>query len=262
MYKNQIKERINRLKSIIKEKDTALKGAPEGIINIARAGNRIQYYYKADSKDAKRKYIRKMDETLIKNLCQKDYDEKVLELAKKELFHLENVASLSEKGLCEDAYMNLHEDRKCYVTPIELSDEEFVEQWQRQEYVAKGFAINAPEYYTEKGERVRSKSEILIANILYKHGIMYRYEAPLYLNDFGIIHPDFTVLNVRERKEYYWEHMGKMDDSEYVNNALRRIEAYEKNGIWPGKNLILTYETLEHPINLKNVEQMIHVYLE
>ncbi len=264
MYKSQrgIKERISQLENIIKEKEKSLKGAPKGILNIARAGTRVQYYYKSDSKDKKRKYIKKTDETLIKNLCQKDYDERVLELARKELFHLRNLYALSENGLCDDIYMNLHADRKCYVTPIELPDEEFVEQWQHQEYEKKGFSPNAPEYYTEKGERVRSKSEILIANTLCKHGIPYRYEVPLYLNGFGLIHPDFTVLNVKERKEYYYEHLGKMDDLEYIDKALKRIDAYERNGILLGKNLILTYETLSHPINLKHVELMIEQYLK
>ena len=38
-----------------------------------------------------------------------------------------------------------------------------------------------------------------------KHNVPYHYEAPLYLKGRGIIHPDFTVLNIRTRQEYYWE---------------------------------------------------------
>lgn len=86
-------------------------------------------------------------------------------------------------------------------------------------------------------------------------------KAPLHLNGYGTIHPDFTVLNVKERKEYYWEHMGKMDEPEYIEKALQRINAYEKNDIFPGNRLILSHETLKYPINSRNIEKLIFQYL-
>ena len=42
-----------------------------------------------------------------------------------------------------------------------------------------------------------------------KHNVPNHYEAPLYLKGRGIIHPDFTVLNIRTRQEYYWEPYGE-----------------------------------------------------
>ena len=95
-----------------------------------------------------------------------------------------------------------------------------------------------------------------------KHNVPYHYEAPLNLKGRGIIHPDFTVLNIRTRQEYYWEHMGKMDDEEYIQDALRRINAYERNNIFPGKRLILSHETRLYPLNTHNIEQMILQYLK
>lgn len=86
----------------------------------------------------------------------------------------------------------------------------------------------------------------------------YRYECPLQLK----VYPDFTVLNVKERKEIYWEHLGMMDDLDYVENALRKITLYEKNGIFTGDSLILTYETKKNPINQKVVRGMIQRYLK
>lgn len=64
----------------------------------------------------------------------------------------------------------------------------------------------------------------------------------------------FAVAETRRNiiKEMYWEHLGMMDDSNYVENALQKIALYEQNGIFPGKNLILTYETGKNPINQKN----------
>lgn len=55
------------------------------------------------------------------------------------------------------------------------------------------------------------------------------------------MYPDFTFLSKRTRKEIYWEHEGRMDDSEYAKTAIKKIKTYEDNGIYLGENLILTF---------------------
>jgi hypothetical protein len=75
------------------------------------------------------------------------------------------------------------------------------------------------------------------------------------------VYPDFTVLNVRTRKEFYWEHLGMMDQPDYCKNALSKVEIYEKNGLMPGKELLLTHETKGHPIQTGIVENMIKSFL-
>ena len=107
------------------------------------------------------------------------------------------------------------------------------------------------EIITERGELVRSKSEKIIADKLYMMGIPYRYEYPLMLDDGITVYPDFTILKMPERKEVYLEHFGMMDDEEYVNKMLFKISTYERNGIFIGVNLFVTYETSKRPINTK-----------
>lgn len=259
---SDIDERIAFLQELLQRKKKEIQKAPKGLLNVARKENRIQYYFKSSSKDKVRKYLKKSQNSLIKALCQKDYDERIVDAAEKELSHLIKLQNDYKRGNCEAIYQKLIPERRKWVEPIELSDEEFVAQWLEQDYPRKTFRDGTPEYYTDNGERVRSKSEILIANALKKNGIPYRYEAPLYLNGLGTIHPDFTVLNVRERKEYYWEHLGKMDEPEYIENALQRIDSYEKNNIFPGSQLILSHETLHNPINSRTIEKMIVQYLK
>ena len=260
--KELILERSCFLEALICEKRKMIEKAPKGIINVAHSGKREQYYYKHNSKDKKRKYLRKSEAPVIEAICQREYDEQVVERAEKERARLRQLLALYEKGTCEELFEKLKDERKRFVTPITLSDEEFVLQWLKKDYQRKGFEPGFPEYYTDNGERVRSKSEILIANALKKHNVPYHYEAPLNLKGRGIIHPDFTVLNIRTRQEYYWEHMGKMDDEEYIQDALRRINAYERNNIFPGKRLILSHETRLYPLNTQNIEQMILQYLK
>ena len=76
-----------------------------------------------------------------------------------------------------------------------------------------------------RGERVRSKSEILIANSLNEMNIQYRYEYPIRISN-TTFYPDFYILNLRRRKEYIWEHFGRMDDIEYARNAIRKIRYF------------------------------------
>lgn len=257
-----ILERNEFLENLIGEKRKKIEKAPKGHINVARSGERVQYYYKKDSKDKKRKYLKKSETPVIAAICQREYDEDVVKRAEIEKKRLEQLLDVYEKGTCEEVYEKLKEERKTFVAPIALSDEEFVSQWLKKAYPAKGFTQDYPEYYTDNGERVRSKSEILIANALKRHNVPYRYEEPLNLPGIGIIHPDFTVLNIRTRQEYYWEHMGKMDDPDYIQHALQRINAYEKNNLFPGKQLILSHETHLRPLSTQKIEQIILQYLK
>ncbi len=76
-----------------------------------------------------------------------------------------------------------------------------------------------------------------------------------------LIHPDFICLNIRTRQEFIWEHFGKMDDAEYTSSAAQKLKVYEKNGIYPGKNLIISLETSTLPINSMQVEKTAKQYL-
>lgn len=259
MFLEEIEQRIQQLKQIISEKERALTDVPDGSIHIFHSAGRTQYYL---NKDGKRKYIKESEKEIVEKLCQKDYDQKVLLAAQRELKQLEKLYHNYSEKTCESIYGRFIEERKNLVNPIWLPDDEFVKKWEQVEYDRKGFQEGSPEFYTDKGERVRSKTEILIANALYKNNVPYRYEAPLRLNYYGVVHPDFTILNIRCRKEMYWEHMGMLDDENYRNHALGRIVAYEKNGIFPGQGLILTHETSKNPINSKMIEKTILQYLK
>ena len=251
-FAEELEQRIKKLKEIVSVKESALENAPDGTIHVFPSKSKTQFYLHANGK---RRYIKESEANLVQILFQKDYDQRVLMSAKSELKCLEKAYHNYYENTCESVYEKMSEERKKRICPIWLPDEEYIRQWEQADYPKKEFADDAPEYYTNKGE-----TEILIANALQKHNIPYRYEAPLKLEHYGVIHPDFTVLNVRLRKELYWEHMGLWDDETYRGHALERITAYEKNNIFPGIELILTHETQMNPIHSKILERMIAVY--
>lgn len=259
--KEKVEERISNLNKIIREKKKALQKAPDGVLNVHEHDDSVQFYFKESSSDKVRKYVNANNKFLVQRLCQKDYDQRVLKAAENEMKALERVYRIYQNQTCEEIFDKLHKQRQVYVTPIALPDDMYIHDWQQDSYEGKSFSPGYPEYYTDKGERVRSKSEVIIANILNKYGIPYKYEKPLFLDDYVTMYPDFTVLNVRERKEKYFEHFGMMDDSQYAETAINKIETYAKNGIFIGDNLLATFESRNKPLNQKNVEAIITKYL-
>lgn len=260
--KNLLEARENQLKQLKKEKEKALEKAPEGSLRICKHGNKTQYYHRNNPKDFNGGYIKEKDIGLARQLAQKDYDKKVLCSAEKELNAINKYLLGCPDKSVEQIYESLHGARQKIITPIMEPDKEYIRKWEEEKYQGKEFYEGTPELYTLKGERVRSKSELIIADILNKEGVPYRYEYPLYLRGMGRIFPDFTVLNIKKREEVFWEHFGMMDDPVYAEAAIKKIATYEQNGIFLGENLILTYETRKNPINQKLVRGLIEHYLQ
>lgn len=92
-------------------------------------------------------------------------------------------------------------------------------------------------YQTLAGTMVRSKSEVIIANMLSERGIPFKYEVQLLAPDGTFYLPDFTILWNGER--WFWEHWGLMDSEDYRNHQKTKKQWYEKN--FPGR-LVETYE--------------------
>ena len=136
------------------------------------------------------------------------------------------------------------------------SDEQYLSEWINQEYERMAFRDGFPEYYTRQGLRVRSKSEVIIADILDEMGVPFLYEKPIQLG-MGTVHPDFTLLDIGKRKEVYWEHFGMMDDMDYRNNAILKIRKYESNGLYQYDSVIWSFETGSNPLNTRETRKMI-----
>ena len=65
---DSVKSRILKLNKIIMEKESALHEAPDGLVNIAKTATRTQFYYKENSSDKNKRYLRKDEKELIKIL--------------------------------------------------------------------------------------------------------------------------------------------------------------------------------------------------
>ncbi|MBQ3390514.1 MAG: hypothetical protein IJG57_05540 [Firmicutes bacterium] len=51
-----------------------------------------------------------------------------------------------------------------------------------------------------------------------------------------------------------------MDDPEYSEKAVRKINAYQAAGYYPGEDLIITMETKNQPLDVRLVKKLIEKY--
>lgn len=262
-FYEEIRKRINIVERIKAEKEEALSKAPSGKIHIIKNKGTAQYYLRANTYDKAGKYITKDNIELIKTMLQKEYDTKVLALVESELSLLEKILekSSSKYDKIEKWYLSQTKETQGLVNTIECFDNNYIEIWQSKSYVGKSIPEYTPDFITNKGEHVRSKSEVNIANALYRAGIPYKYECPIKLHNGMLIYPDFTLLNADNRKEMYWEHRGMMDDREYAKNSVARIKDYQKSGIYLGDRLIITEETSSNPLGTVEINNVIIHYL-
>ncbi|MGN0402362.1 MAG: hypothetical protein ACI4HQ_08905 [Acetatifactor sp.] len=260
--KEMLLEEKNRLQEIEEKTRNRLKVVPKGSLRISKSNKHIQYYHCTEENLHKNgTYLHKTEDKLIRQLAQKAYDEKLLRLVEKRLRQIRRIAEEYQDDEIEKIFLREHEARRKLICPAEQTWNQQLEQWLQEKYEGKGFSDGTPIIYSEKGERMRSKSEKILADYFYRKDIPYKYERPLYLKGYGIVYPDFTFLSKRTRKEIYWEHEGRMDDSEYAKNAIKKIKTYEDNGIYFGESLILTFETETTILNTKDIEKKVTRYL-
>jgi len=75
---------------------------------------------------------------------------------------------------------------------------------------------------------MRSKSEVIVANVLNDLGLTWEYERKLVNpedpNDYRL--PDFTIRH--QGKKFYWEHLGLLNVPSYRESWTRKRKWYEE----------------------------------
>lgn len=110
---------------------------------------------------------------------------------------------------------------------------------------------------TLRGEEVRSKSELLIANILYLENILYYYESPFHLGTETIT-PDF-IIPLKDGQYIIWEHLGLLEQDRYQKRWAWKKNLYTKHRYVENLNLIITKDT-QGSFDTRDIQYMIHTY--
>jgi hypothetical protein len=114
---------------------------------------------------------------------------------------------------------------------------------------------------TIRGEMVRSKSEVIVANILDKMKIEYFYEEPLHVSSGKTYIPDFTIRY--QGKTAYLEHLGMLRDKSYKKRWEEKRANYESVGISETLgNLIITEDGLDGSLDATLIESKIQTWIK
>ena len=99
------------------------------------------------------------------------------------------------------------------------------------------------------GAMVRSKSELIIANLLAERGISFEYEMPLLAPDGTMYLPDFSIVHQGEM--WFWEHWGMMSESKYRDHRQTKLAWYAEH--FAGRLI----ETFESPTLSRDAAQIV-----
>ena len=117
-------------------------------------------------------------------------------------------------------------------------------------------AAFAEEHYTANGVQVRSKSESLIGSALEQRGLLFRCEPEIWCGNQNY-YPDFVIFLPNIRRIIYLEHFGKMGDPGYVKKTMKKLKDYQQHGLYLGINFFFTWETLDCPLNMREVHEVL-----
>jgi hypothetical protein len=97
--------------------------------------------------------------------------------------------------------------------------------------VGKRFLEHRLIHETKRGELVRSKSELIIADELFGRDIHYELEPEVTDQHGASRWPDFVIDDAATGRRIYWEHLGMLNDPVYRERWERKLKWYAAQGI-------------------------------
>lgn len=252
------KAELVNTRRLIDDMQSTLADLPQGRLHSVKFSGKNYYYLRSNAN--KEKYIGTEEHELVQKLKARRFAEYSLSVAKKD-----------EKLLCS-LIKNYEPFSPEYITSklpriyrtktaeyIEGIDFMCASDWAEAPYPRNSNYAGQLTHLTLKGDFVRSKSEAIIANLLFSKNIPYRYEEEISLGS-RIFAPDFIIAVPREGRIKILEHAGMISDRDYRNSLAWKVSQYIAHGFMPLDNLFLTYDDIEGNINTKLIESIIDTY--
>lgn len=259
---DELQNELRSLKQNLINIDHALDSSPEGSLRLSPGKNGKTYFYIQycnSSGKTRYDYISTRKHKTICTFAQKGYLKKLRPIIQAECERLEAFLEGYDPLAKGQVYSLLSPARQAFVTPIYLSVQNIVENWNTEHYEKLRDRPWELKHITDRGDLVRTSSEAHLANFFHnnRHRLLYRYEAALPLFDDCICYPTFTLISLETGKKYHWEHVSVSNGSQCLNEFIRKINMYVRAGYYPGENLIITFESFEMPLNMQVVRQLV-----
>ena len=256
----ELKSEKLRLEQLLKKQ----KNYPRMTLLYApRSDGRPRFYFRKPG-DTMRTYIRKSQSDLLRNITYGAVVAKSIEIIRANITALEYLVSTYRPSDTDSVISALPSS---YVRAVDvLRDSTPPEKAVIQSENPKN--RDQLKHTVSNGLKVRSKGEVAICEELLIYGRTFWYEKalPLIVNrlqqDGTVIsmnvirYPDFTIP-LHDGSMLYWEHCGMFSKDEYREDNIRKFTDYYDNGIYPPKNLIITMDDTDKPLDVRLIRQII-----
>lgn len=233
-----------------------LKKLPKENLGCAKNGTSYKWYSYSDNS---RKYIYKKDRSYAEKLALKKYYLLALDDYTKELKAVNSCLARFPQQQKSDLLIQEDSEYKNLLSTYFKPSNQDLANWASEPYDKNDSHPDGLKFKTASGYYVRSKSELIIDNLLSINKLPFRYECSLNLNGI-VLYPDFTIKHPTTGNVFYWEHFGMIDNPSYAHNVTSKLHTYISNGIYPTINLVTTYETKDNPLDTDMIEEIIKYY--
>ena len=248
------------LLSLRKRLSQILDELPKETLIVSKSNGYTQYYSYSRAHRGRKRYISSAHIGYAEQLATRDYYELLICEIDRQLAS-DDIPSISGTMKLFNVYGCIQEEKQRLIQPLFLRDCDFLDKWYEKHPGCMNKYEMTTGYDTERGEIVRSKSEKIIADKLYDMKMAYVYESRLALGQGIHCYPDFTVLNMKTRRTWYWEHFGLADNAEYRDSMATKLNLYESSGLLIGDGLIITIEGEHSAFDTKLMTAKIKKYL-
>lgn len=197
-----------------------LDSSPPGSLSIDRSRKKDRFIHRIPmGKDAhgRNHYDRRTipdSSALVEQLADKEYGRIALRIIDHNLSVLNRLSRQIRLYSQEAVFDGMHSayqhlPRECFRAARQARDVFRLQRaWAEEFYELSDYRTEEKIHTTSRGLNVRTRAELLIAEMLYKYDIPFRYEQVLYIGKYKMA-PDFTFLD-RDCNEFYWEYCGMM----------------------------------------------------
>lgn len=262
--KTELKNYLRKLEMTIQEVSKKIKIQDSQPLTVRNKSGKNTYMTSCNGKQV---YLGKNKTQQLKELEEQNYLFKLKTTAENEAITIEKMLKTLDKTAdIDEVFLKIAQPKRHLIEPIAekiqlYNTSDFCEM---SEKAKKKNNKNVTEhtYKTSDGVKVRSKSELIIAERLIANNIPYFYEPNIWFeNLLMVFKPDFQVLNKRTGESFYWEHFGMMDNANYLKEFQFKMNVYAEGGYFPGRKLIISTESSTEPLNTETIDLMIKEYL-
>lgn len=237
--RDYLKEELERERALFDAYKKMLPNLPEGRLETVTSKGKTYYMV---SESGERKYIGNAEEKTVRQLKLRRFlEESMRDIAA----NIKRITGLLEKfrpvnpeaviGRLPKSY------RADFFPDIPGFDFARSDDWDITDYPKSRRHPEQLKHTTLKGDKVRSKSELNIANMLYMKGIPYHYEEPVRLDGYTVA-ADFKIAVRSENRFVLLEHIGMLGDEDYEELFVRKFIGYVRCGYVPWRDVFFTFD--------------------